>query len=207
MKKIAMIGDIVQSRNINDRAGAQAALKKVLMELNETPSNLLSPYTITLGDEFQCLKEKADGAFHDILQILVAMHPQKIRFSLGIGELVTDVNPEMAIGMDGPVFHNARDGMEALKNSQSLITIRGITNVSAQLANHALALVSRNFQKWNKRQLEIMRAMLGTDATMSEVAENLGITKQAVSQAVRLHGIKDIAGMLIATEQIINANL
>lgn len=101
MKKLALIGDLVESRNVGDRKKSQTKLKRKLTSINEKNRSLLSPLTITLGDEFQGLYKNADEIFFNIYDILLAIYPVKVRFSLGVGEISTVINKENAIGMDG----------------------------------------------------------------------------------------------------------
>ena len=39
----------------------------------------------------------------------------KLRFGIGVGEISTVINPEMALGADGPGYYNARKAIEDLK--------------------------------------------------------------------------------------------
>jgi hypothetical protein len=80
--------------------------------VNGENMHLISPYTITLGDEFQAVLKNARHLFGDIITILYVIYPTKIRFSIGIGDIQTPVNPNQAIGMDGTAFYNARTGID-----------------------------------------------------------------------------------------------
>ena len=54
MNCLALIGDVCDSRNVADRAGLQKSLLGVLARLNKSHAgSLLSPFTLTLGDEFR----------------------------------------------------------------------------------------------------------------------------------------------------------
>ncbi|HPB66995.1 MAG TPA: SatD family protein [Spirochaetales bacterium] len=56
MKALCVIADLVDSRGIADRGRFQRGLKASLEALSSRRgARLLSPYTITLGDEFQAL--------------------------------------------------------------------------------------------------------------------------------------------------------
>jgi hypothetical protein len=53
---VAVIADIVESREIPDRAHFQRRLKQVLDEPNSRAvDSLLSPFTLRVGDEFQAV--------------------------------------------------------------------------------------------------------------------------------------------------------
>src|SRR5207237_6855737 len=108
MKKIVIIGDLVLSRNIRRRDKIQTELLSELRRLNKIRSGLISPYTVTLGDEFQAVYSNADSLFSDIFEISAKIQPVKIRFAVSLGEITTRINKKSAMGMDGHVFHNAR---------------------------------------------------------------------------------------------------
>lgn len=43
-----------------------------------------------------------------ISEMEIEMYPVKLRFGIGIGSIVTDINRELLLGADGPAYHNAR---------------------------------------------------------------------------------------------------
>ncbi len=98
MRYLVLIGDIVASRNSARRHDLQEQMKAVFAELNQNNAGLISPYTLTLGDEFQVVFNQADRVFTDIFAIL-AILPVKVRFSLGLGAITTDLNPVQALGV------------------------------------------------------------------------------------------------------------
>src|SRR5438270_9561839 len=100
---LAVIGDIVLSRAIAQRAEFQKQLRRTLDNINKR-SAMASPYTITLGDEFQAVYRDPRGVFVDILTIMERIAPVSARFAIGVGTLRTPINPTQAIGMDGPAF-------------------------------------------------------------------------------------------------------
>src|SRR6218665_467049 len=115
MKYLALIGDVVDSKRLPRRAEFQVKLEKTLKNTSSRNPSLASPYTITLGDEFQAVYRNADRLFADIFTIWRDLDPAKVRFAVGVGELSTSINPKQALGMDGPAFHHARDAITALK--------------------------------------------------------------------------------------------
>ena len=53
MMYIALIGDIIESKKIQDRAQVQQQLLRLMKELNwQYQDYLISPFTVTTGDEF-----------------------------------------------------------------------------------------------------------------------------------------------------------
>lgn len=177
-KKIALIGDIVGSRQIKKRADFDERLSVALQGLNRQRSGLLSPYTVTIGDEIQALFSNAGQLFCDTVTIQAAIYPQRMRFSIGVGELVTPVNPLHAIGMDGPAFHLARDGISTLKKNNDLYIIQGETP-NLVLINSSLGLVSHFMHKWSRTRLQVLEDLMHAK-TVKEIAAAHGISEQAV---------------------------
>jgi len=115
---VAVIGDIVASRQIPDRWRFQEDLKRGLKALSARAPALVSPWTITLGDEFQAVFAGAEGLMSSLWGVQRILQPQRARLSLGIGHIDTAINPDAALGMDGPAFHRARRGMLRLKDDE-----------------------------------------------------------------------------------------
>lgn len=180
---VIIIGDIEGSRDLNtpEREEVQRNLKKELEKINNTASGLASPYTVTLGDEFQAVYTEADELFTHCWRILSAVHPVKVRFSIGVGDIVTPINPEQAIGMDGPAFHAARDGIDKLKSSGFLMQIghEDIENATLlNVLNGTLHLLSREVRDWNKNRITMLH-MLKEGMDYKQISKELGLSKAA----------------------------
>ena len=79
---IAIIGDIKDSKKIDQRSQVQNKLRLVLEEVNEKyDSEIASKFTITLGDEFQGLLSRGANTMDIITEIEMKMHPVKIRLT------------------------------------------------------------------------------------------------------------------------------
>lgn len=125
-KYIVIIGHIINSKKSQDRYKLQKRFHEVMELLNKVYTNcdyLVSSYMVTLGDEFACVLSEAGRPLPDIKIINVLMYPVRFRFSIGIGNIDTELNTEQCIGMDGDAFHCARDGMNTLKGSRLIISI------------------------------------------------------------------------------------
>ena len=108
MRVIAIIGDIVRSSSIEQRTKFQRQFHRAIERLNRNNA-FASPYTVTLGDEFQAVYRDATLLFDHIFTLIADLHPQQLRISVAIGPITTSLNPRQSIGMDGPAFHLARE--------------------------------------------------------------------------------------------------
>ncbi len=182
---LVLIGDLIRSRDADDRAGLQQRLQDCLDTLNQQAGPaLVSPYTLTLGDEFQAVRTGTTGLWTELLQIRRAVLPEQVRFSLGLGTLATSINPKQALGMDGPAFHIARDGMEALKHQSGQFALGGLASHDQRWANALLATIDHMTRKWRANRFDILHLLL-TGHSPADIAEALGLSVQAVYRNIR----------------------
>lgn len=192
LRYLVLVGDLVASRKIAGRSAVQEKLKACLAELNARKrEGLVSPYTITLGDEFQAVFSAPGRIFRDALTVLIALYPVEVRFSCAIGEISTAINTKQAIGMDGPAFHAARETIDLLRKTESLFAIAGPGGDGVTLTNQGLALVSHLIAKWPRTRLRILLGLSG-NRTVGEIARDLRLTEQAVYKSIKAGAIRTI---------------
>ena len=192
MGKVAVIADIIESKSIPDRKLFQRSMEKALEEVNALSSDIISPYTVTLGDEFQALYRTGSQVIRDVSYLLTVLYPVRIRFSVSVGEISTDIKTDTALGMDGPVFHAARNGITRLKEyDHSIIQLYcagenrrlGIINSSLRLS---LALMAG----WKQNTWTIFQGLLN-GRTVQEILPFLKIKQRAVYKAVSTNMVRE----------------
>ena len=200
MMYIALIGDIIESKKIQDRAQVQQQLLRLMKELNwQYQDYLISPFTVTTGDEFQALFSPNSYMFQIIDQLSVAFSPYEIRFGIGVGEMITEINKEQSIGSDGPAYWLAREAINHIHDKNDY----GINHISVFLAdeevtwtvNAMLAACSFIQSKWTEVQYDVLKQLLTEniyDETFShkEIARSLGITPSAFNKRIKASGLK-----------------
>ena len=190
----AIIGDIISSKNIENRNESQIKLENILHLINEKYSNdIESKFMITLGDEFQGLLNCGENVIKIITEIEIRMYPVKIRFGIGIGEITTKINREVPLGADGPAYYNARkmiDNLKSLKKktkssySEVMISTQGDYESVDTLINSIFALASTLKKKWSIRQRQIVYAHIESDDNQNKTAEKLGIKQSSVNKGL-----------------------
>lgn len=191
MKRCAVIGDIIRSRTLSDRGEVQKQLEQVLEEVNERfREEIASRFIITLGDEFQGLLLRPTRVF-DLLQwITLRMHPVRLRYGVGVGEISTDIDPYRALGADGPAYHRARGMLEQVKSREKVqqsdcpdllydsgCPEDGIIN--------ALANLCWSLEKgWKPGQRRIVAHALEGEKTHRDIAEALMLSRSTVSRTL-----------------------
>lgn len=183
---IAVIGDLVDSRRLSraERAAAQRALRSIVARLDRISADRLgSRFAITTGDEFQGLLHGPEPIADLLWAIQVEQRELSVRVGIGRGELFTPLRDE-TVGMDGPVFHAAREAIEQSRAGHGdrpvfagfgPATDRVLTGIAAGLS----ALRGR----WTERQCDVA-VLLREGRTQADVAARLKITPQSVHQHV-----------------------
>lgn len=191
---IAVIGDIKESKKLKNRNEVQIKLKNTLQQLNEQyKDEIAAKFMITLGDEFQGLLRINEHVVDMIELIQNEMYPVKLRFGIGVGEITTEINPEMAIGADGPGYYKAREAIETLKkneqkNKMQTADIRmemqqdeqGICN----MMNTIFSLMAVIKNGWTERQREIIVDHVMHQGSQAECAMRLNITQSSVQRGL-----------------------
>jgi hypothetical protein len=203
MQVIAVIGDIVASKGMAQRGIFQRKLGKVLAQTTAHARQLASPYTITLGDEFQAVYRKADLLFADVFSIMAEIHPVRARFAFGVGALTTRINPTQALGMDGPAFHDARSALLALKDDRRLLRIAGQPIETWALAKHVLSFVSHQVESWSRNRLLVTAGLL-RGRPVKEMEADLQISRVAVYKNIRAAALDEVVGICHELERAMN---
>ncbi len=198
-KLIAVIGDIIGSRNIEARNKIQEQLKKTLDEVNDNyKKHIVSNWTITLGDEFQVLLRPNLELFKMLDYISYKMGSIQIRFGIGLGEIYTNINHKKSIGADGPAYWNARDAIKSIHannnygNSKICFDSKCETD---HIINNLLHYTDWMKEHWIDSQKEILNTLLENNIYDEKfeqrfLANKLKISESATSRRVKSSGIK-----------------
>lgn len=192
---VVIIGDIINSRKIDNRGDVQKRFRNVLSGINKKYEAYISArFKITLGDEFQGLLSDCRNIFHIIMEIEALMKPVRFRFGVGIGTIDTDINYDDSSEIDGSAYHRARNMVEEIERkemqygeSQSNIMIcsnddRGDRDM---LINSLLSAAFAIKSKWTERQYEIIISYEMNGENQYKTAEILGIAQSTVNRALQ----------------------
>ena len=193
---VAIIGDMKESKKIDNRSETQKKLKQVLAEINQKyKPEISAKFIITLGDEFQGLLNRGANTMNIVSEIERKMFPIKIRFGIGIGRITTDINEEMAIGADGPGYYFARDAIDYLKKNEKKkqaiaadirFEVDCDNQATAIMLNTIVALMTAIKESWSDRQREIIWDMIEHQDSQTDVANRLKIQQPAVQKSFSL---------------------
>lgn len=191
---IAIIGDIKNSKQLESRNEVQNNLQNILKEINiKYEDDIASKFVITLGDEFQGLLSNGKNVMGIIEEIRRNLYPVEIRCGIGIGKMATTINPEMALGADGPAYYKAREAVEKLKENEkkSKTTAADIRLEWGEEKKDQESLINTVFEltcviekSWTDRQREIIWDMQKHDDGQTNAAKRLGIAQPTVQKAL-----------------------
>jgi hypothetical protein len=204
MNYIALIGDIRESKGLSDRRQVQGRLRAAGDGLNAQAGalGLVSPFTLTLGDEFQAVFGNARGLWRCIFGIEAQLRPVRLRYGVGVGSIATEINRESSIGMDGPAFHRAREAVDSLKRDGGSYRVLGLGQAQ-ELARHSLDLVSHHRDGWRDNRVDIFSYLLD-EAGVAQIARTLAITEQAVYKNIRHGRLDTIRGVCAGVAQLLD---
>lgn len=172
-----VMADIVKSGSYDERELGENFSRIVSLCNKKCASQLLSPNTITLGDEFQgiaaSLKSSVDILFCLEETLLAEKFPFKLRYVVHYGEIETDINRSVAYGMMGAGLTFARERLTEKKRSRprfNFIVNKSSTDVSL---NKLFRLVELLSNYWRPVDCDLIQELLLTDNNF-DVAEKLG---------------------------------
>lgn len=202
----AIIGDIINSKKIEDRSDVQIKLKDTLDYINGFYiDNLISSFTITLGDEFQGVVNISKNLLEIVDLIRFRMYPVELRFGIGIGDIKTEIFLDVSLGSDGPAYWAAREAIQYIHDhndyghSKMYLGTYENNNETAQTLNainSILRLCDRLESKWTSSQFSFIRDVtiqhqykIIDTVSQKKIAEERGLFPQAVNDKIKQTGI------------------
>ncbi|HIZ12363.1 MAG TPA: SatD family protein [Candidatus Mediterraneibacter stercorigallinarum] len=190
----AVIGDIKDSRHLENRKEVQVHLQEILDRLNEKyKDHIVSKFLITLGDEFQGLLCGGEHILDMVNEIRMEMYPVRLRFGIGFGQITTDIKSEMALGADGPGYYRAREAVELLKEREKknrpvlaelCLRLDEKDQEKEVLLNTVFDLMYVVESGWTERQRETIWDMLLYGDGQQNTARRLSISQPTVQKAL-----------------------
>jgi len=195
----AVIGDLVESRKITNRNVIQTKLQDILNSINDSfTDDIVSKFTITIGDEFQGLLASPHSLLKIIDQIRNQLYPVRVRLGVGWGNLATNFDRERAIGADGPAYHAARKAVSELKlagkkYNQPLQDIKIFfynekMNTSFQLVNALFSTCLYIENGWSDKQRETLSGIIYNNKTQIEIANDLRVGQSSIQRRLSSAG-------------------
>ena len=197
---LALIADVIDSKMVQERFDLQKQVEKTLQKMNELFGDyMVSRFTLTLGDEFQALL-KVDAPIFQIIDTLRSeLTPTQLRFGIGLGEIVTAIDPLQSVGADGPAYWNARAAINFVhqKNDYGNTQIYFSSGKENQdyFVNAFIASGEAIRSGWRESQEEILlnllkRSVYSETFSQQDLAQSLGLNPSALSKRLKSSSIR-----------------
>ncbi|MFW5891069.1 MAG: SatD family protein, partial [bacterium] len=177
-KHIVIIGDIINSKKINNRKKAQQKVKSVINNVNRKYQHYLeSPFEITLGDEFFGVLTRHEVILDLIQYIDVQFSEIDIRYGIGYGESQSNKK--------GMGYKNALKAVKIAKKNK--FKVHYIANeqesIFFDIISLTLHLYFRILNNFNNRQRYIVYQLV-KGKTQNKIAETLNTSQSSISQSL-----------------------
>ncbi|WP_368403534.1 SatD family protein [Streptococcus parasanguinis] len=197
---LALIADVIDSKMVQERFDLQKQVEKTLQKMNELFGDyLVSRFTLTLGDEFQALLKVGAPIFQIIDTLRSELTPTQLRFGIGLGEIVTAIDPLQSVGADGPAYWNARAAINFVhqKNDYGNTQIYFSSGKENQdfFVNALIASGEAIRSGWRDSQEEILlnllkRSVYSESFSQQDLAQSLSINPSALSKRLKSSSIR-----------------
>jgi SatD family (SatD) len=178
-----VMADIIRSRSYNG-SDLMDEFMRIVEECNAAYAGaIMSPYTITLGDEFQGVADSLKSAVDSILYLedrLLTVHPAfMLRYVIVYGGIDTPINPQIAHGMTGPGLVSARELLTKKRRARRRFQL-SLSNFSytddLTMLFRLLELLSGH---WKEKDYALIRELVWNDND-ADVASRFGKTKSQI---------------------------
>lgn len=162
--RIILMADIVESSKMQADQ-LMTDFKKVVESTNEKhKKSILSPLTITLGDEFQGVITGTEAALQIIFnleeELLKLTVPFKMRYVLVEGRIDTPLNKKNAHGMLGPGLTEARSILTSMKSGKNRFAVKLKDTRASEKIMLALHVLQGISDQWTPPQKKIAHSFL-----------------------------------------------
>jgi hypothetical protein len=168
-----LMGDVIESRKLNATRLRQQ-LKTLLSACNrDLKPEIISPYTTTLGDEFQGIA----GSLHAVAETIFCLDEARIkkqydfmiRYVAHYGEIQTPINTDMAYGMMGPGLTKARALLTDKRRGEPRFCFELPDKQLAENLTRLFIVIDGLTDRWKQRDFLLIADML-SNTNNEEVA-------------------------------------
>jgi hypothetical protein len=176
-----VIGDLIGSRAVQDRAALQTALDDAL-EAAGTTVRSVQRFEPTVGDEYQGACATLADALLAALLVRLTLRPLfDTRCGIGLGPVTVHDSSRTPLLQDGPGWWAARAALDAISGRNDQRRTWCVGPDDAARVNAYLICRDQVVDRLNDRGVRMLRlALLGH--SQKEIAEAEGIWPSAVSQ-------------------------
>lgn len=177
------MADIVDSRKTNQNLLINEFKDVVDFINNKWKESILSPLTITLGDEFQGIIQDMESCYKlvfDMEEFIIKNSLRiKLRYVMNYGNIETPINKNIAYEMLGYGLTQTREQLNKLKSkSNRFIVLSANTGKTTAVINDLFLLYGSYIDSWKLNEYQMVSEFL-KDKDYKVVANNLGMNKSS----------------------------
>lgn len=193
---VAIIGNLVGSRQKNDCREIDPQLTTILDQINGIyHDQLASRFCLTRADSFQGLLESPEEVMNILFQLKFQLHPAKIRFGIGLGDVSTQNDSGQSDAV-APVWQAARRMLDEVKRKEAgkkalhLDMLFGHLkdNQSLDSLNAGLCLMHFLETGWTDKQWVNIYDSLILGLNQSEIAQQRGVNQSTIHRSLNSAG-------------------
>ncbi len=162
-KQLVLMGDVVDSSNKDQHKLASELADLVGFMNRKYETEILSPYTITLGDEFQGLTQSVKGGIDTLLDFEEESIKRKLDFKLHYvflrGSIETEINPKVAHGMMGEGLTRARSILTEKKRGRKRFRLE-LENQSLNKLEYLFEVIDGITSQWKLSDFPLIYDMI-----------------------------------------------
>ena len=180
-----VLGDVVQSREIEDRKAFQEQLAETCEQFTARKrDDIYGDFKILKGiDEFGGVLQSLENLYDVVVTFQDSLHPHGVRMAVASGSIDVGLTTFDIEKMDGEAFHRASQRLEALEDDPLVFDLLiDDERLGRTVADEINLLLDRR-SEWTDRQREVIRIREEVD-TQSAAADRLDVTQQAVSNVL-----------------------
>ncbi|NLZ44379.1 MAG: hypothetical protein GX894_05935 [Clostridia bacterium] len=172
--------DVIDSR----RQAIKVEEKKSAIAAIAYPG-LLTPFTISRGDEIQAVLEGVVLPLDLVRRLRYLCRPLALRIGIGIGRITSGLGSKTSWEMNGPAFFRSRRALEEVKKERRAFTSLQTGDPEFdRLAGALLLLIDTIISRWTGAQWEAVM-IYEEKGVYQKAAEVLGIAYQNVEKRCR----------------------
>lgn len=178
-----VMADVIRSRSY-DGSDLINEFMRIVEECNTAHTGaILSPYTITLGDEFQGVADSLRSAVESILfledRLLAARPAFMLRYVIVYGGIDTPINPQIAHGMTGPGLALAREMLTLKRRGRRRFQVNLSDLPCTDDLNMLFRLLELLSGHWKEKDYGLIRELV-RNSDDADVASRFGKTKSQI---------------------------
>lgn len=195
-RAFVVLGDVVGSREVEDREALQRDLQDSIGEINQRYENdIRASFSLLKGvDELGGVLTGISALYDVIKTVYRSTYPTAVRFAGAYDGVDVGSERKEVAEMDGPAFHRADDLLSDLDVDGRLFALYTGEDLLDILIGNYVNLCLMQMDEWTHREMEIIDTYERM-GTQSAAAGELDVSQQRVSNVIRETNWKEFRRM------------